>query len=158
MKPMLKIAIFSLLSLAALGADHPTMPDSKLTPGATNPRVTQATAHNTICKPGYTSTVRNVSAGDKRAVMVRYGLPSSELAHVEIDHFVSLEIGGSNDVTNLWPQYYDPAKGQLNYLGAREKDLVETHLKREICSGAITLIQAQEAIRDWPKVYRSLQK
>jgi hypothetical protein len=43
-------------------------------------------------------TVRNVTEAQKKEVMQRYGLPESDLAKVEIDHFISLEIGGSNDV------------------------------------------------------------
>jgi hypothetical protein len=156
MRTLQTLALTSiLLSFAALAADRPTLPDPKLTPGATDPRVTQATAHNTICKPGYTSTVRSVSAATKRAVMARYGLPAKDLHLVEIDHDISLEIGGSNAITNLWPQFYATAPGQL---GAREKDAVETHLKGEVCSGAITLAQAQAAIRDWVKVYEGLKK
>jgi hypothetical protein len=88
----------------------------------------------------------------------RYGLPASDLHLVEIDHEISLEIGGSNDITNLRPQYYLAAKGQKGYLGAREKDVVETHLGHEVCAGTITLAQAQAAIREWPKVYLSLKK
>jgi hypothetical protein len=145
------------LALAPQPAGHPMLPDPKLTPGATDPAVTQSTIKQTICKSGYTSTVRNVTEAEKRAVMVRYGLPLSELSKVEIDHFVSLEIGGSNDVTNLWPEYYDPAPGQSGYLGARQKDVVETELHREVCGGKINLSMAQLLIRTWPDYYRKLK-
>jgi hypothetical protein len=76
---------------------------------------------------------------------------------VEIDHFESLEIGGSNAITNLWPEYYAAAPGQTGYLGARAKDVLETHLHRQICSGAITLLDAQQAIRVWPALYHELK-
>lgn len=134
------------------------LPNPALTPGATDARVTQANVHNTICKAGYTSQVRSVSAAQKRAVMARYSLPTADLKRVEIDHFFSLELGGSNDITNLWPQYYEAAPGQVGYLGARQKDVVESSLHRAICSGKITLIDAQAAIREWPKVYRERKK
>ena len=138
-------------------AEHSMLPDHKLTPGVTSPAVTQKTIHDTICKPGYTATVRNVSEATKKQVMQRYRLPESELSKVEIDHFFSLEIGGANDVENLWPQYYDPAPGQKGYLGARDKDVVETSLHRSVCSGKMTLAEAQQAIRSWPDTYRSLK-
>jgi hypothetical protein len=153
----MKLAITILvLSLGAF-AQHAMLPNSKLTPGATDPAVTQDTIKDTICKAGYTSTVRSVSESEKKEVMARYGLPLSDLSLVEIDHFISLEIGGSNDVTNLWPQYYDAAAGQSGYLGARQKDVVETTLKRAVCSGKINLSMAQLTIRAWADYYRGLK-
>jgi hypothetical protein len=53
---------------------HPMMPDPMLTPGALDPRVTQATIQDTICQSGYTKSVRNVPESVKREVMQRYGL------------------------------------------------------------------------------------
>lgn len=152
---------FTAALLALAGAlfaqDHAMLPITKLTPGATDPRVTEITAHNTVCKVGYTSTVRSVSSATKRAVMKAYGLPVSDLHLVEIDHLISLEIGGSNDAKNLWPQYYQAAAGQRDYLGARDKDVVENWLKRQVCSGAMTLKVAQEAIKTWPEWYARIK-
>jgi hypothetical protein len=133
------------------------LPDPKLTPGATDPHVTQTNIHQTVCVSGYTKTVRDVTEEEKKQVMERYGFPLSDLHLVEIDHYFSLEIGGSNDVKNLWPQYYLPAPGQKNYLGARRKDVVEDSLKRAVCSGKMTLVEAQEAIKTWPEAYRNLK-
>jgi len=36
----------------------PVLPNSRVTPGALNPSVTQANIHSTICVPGYTKTIR----------------------------------------------------------------------------------------------------
>ena len=58
---------------------------------------------------------------------------------------------------NLWPQYYEPASGQKDYLGAREKDVVDTHLHHEVCAGSMTLDEAQDAIKMWPELYRELK-
>lgn len=151
------LLITTTLALFAASKPHPLLPDAKLTPGVVDPRVTQRTIKTTICRDGYTATVRNVSTAEKRQVMQRYGLPASELSKVEIDHYLSLEIGGSNDVRNLWPQYYEAASGQKDYLGAREKDVVETHLHREVCAGTMTLDEAQDAIKMWPELYRELK-
>jgi len=142
-----------------LCAQHSEYADPKLTHGATDSKVTQATVQKTICRPGYTATVRNVTAAEKKEVMRRYGLPPSELPNVEIDHLISLEIGGSNDPANLWPQYYEAAEGQADYLGARAKDVVETHLHREVCEGKLALVDAQRLIvKQWTIIYQSLQK
>jgi hypothetical protein len=107
-----------------------------------------ANIHQTICESGYTASVRNVSQATKQEVMRRYGQPESGLHSVEIDHFVSLEIGGLNDVTNLWPQPMPEA---------RKKDVVETWLKRQVCSGAMQLKDAQQAIHHWPELYRQIK-
>ena len=152
----MKLAL-TLLALAALAlaqsAPHAMLPDARITPGVADPRVTQATIQQTICQAGYTATVRSVSTAEKKAVLHLYALPDNQLHLVEIDHFLSLEVGGSNDLKNLWPQYYSAAKGQTGYLGAREKDVVETWLHRQVCAGKMTLAAAQAAIREWPQWY-----
>jgi hypothetical protein len=69
----------------------------------------------------------------------------------EVDHFVSLELGGSNDIKNLWPEPYLPKPG------ARQKDVVENYLHRQVCAGNMTLPDAQQAIKsDWYKIYEKI--
>ncbi|MFN8036159.1 MAG: phosphatase PAP2 family protein [Acidimicrobiia bacterium] len=119
-------------------------PDPALTPGATDPRVTQATIDRTICVPGYTRTVRNVTAATKSRVYAAYGIRSHGPGEYEIDHLIPLELGGSNDVANLWPE---PQTGPA---GADTKDALENSLHRLVCSGRIALVRAQQAMaRDW---------
>jgi hypothetical protein len=70
-------------------------------------------------------------------------------SQVETDHFVSLELAGSNSEKNLWPQ---PFSGPWN---AHQKDAVENYLHRQVCLGKMTLEEAQRQIRtDWRKVYQ----
>jgi hypothetical protein len=140
----MKFAALLFSITAVFAAAHYAQPDPKLTPGAVDPHITQANIHKTVCLSGYTAKVRNVSEGTKKEVMRRYGRPESDLHMVEIDHFVSLEIGGLNDVTNLWPQPMEEA---------RLKDVVETWLKRQVCSGKMSLHDAQKAIYRWPEIY-----
>jgi hypothetical protein len=137
----------ALFGLSAFAADY-AQPNPKLTPGAVDQRITQANIHKTICVSGYTASVRHVTEATKQEVMRRYGQPVSELHSVEIDHFVSLEIGGLNDIANLWPQPMPEA---------RLKDVVETWLKRQVCSGAMKLADAQKAIYRWPELYRQIE-
>lgn len=68
----------------------------------------------------------------------------------ELDHIVSLEIGGNpTDPTNLFPQ---PWTGPWN---AKDKDALENRLHRLVCAGTLTLKVAQQAIAtDWPSAYR----
>jgi len=145
----------ALLSLTALLGLAQTLPNPELTPGAIDSKVTQQTIHKTVCTSGYTKTVRNVPVRIKRQVAESYGLnwPLPRGAY-EIDHWISLEIGGKNDVTNLWPQPLHPKNHDP---GFRQKDVVENYLHRQVCKGAIGLREAQEQIADWPAVYQKIK-
>lgn len=113
-------------------------PDPNCTPGAIDPAVTQANIQSTICRSGYTSTVRPpVGETDrlKREMYKSYGIPAHTTS--ELDHLVSLELGGANDVANLWPEV-----GSL----PNPKDSVENDLHAAVCSGKVTLAAAQQAI------------
>jgi hypothetical protein len=79
--------------------------DASCTPGGIDPQVTQANLASTICRSGYTATVRPPSsetAKAKRTLYTAYGIPAGTTS--ELDHLVSLELGGDNDVANLWPE------------------------------------------------------
>jgi len=123
-------------------------PNPSLTPGDVFPNVTA----KEVCVPGYSKSVRNVSSDEKAAVYRQYGIPNEPGKH-EVDHFISLELGGSNRVTNLWPEPYVTPDAP-NKIGAHEKDKVENYLHSQVCKNAMTLQQAQEQIRtDWYAVY-----
>src|ERR1051326_7936292 len=64
-----------------------------------------------------TGTIRHVTRSMKKQVCASYGIPA-ERQNFEIDHLIPLELGGSNNLTNLWPQPYRPRPG------AREKDVL----------------------------------
>ena len=127
-----------------------TLPDPVCTPGATDPHVTQTTLDTTICrKGGYTSTVRPpvaVSSTEKRSALRAYN-DTAPITTYELDHLVSLELGGSpNSPHNLWPQ----PGGSPN-----PKDKLETALHDLVCAHKMTLTDAQTAIAgDWVSTYR----
>jgi hypothetical protein len=73
--------------------------DPACTPGDIIPNVTKAD----ICKSGYASSVRNVPDSEKNQDYAEYGIKSHTSGQYEVDHLVSLELGGSNDISNLWP-------------------------------------------------------
>lgn len=113
-------------------------PDPTCTPGAIDPAVTQANIASTICKSGYTDTVRPSTSQTNRmksAMYKAYGIPDGTVS--ELDHLVSLELGGSNDAANLWPEV-----GKL----PNPKDAVENALHKAVCGGKVTLAAAQQAI------------
>ncbi len=92
---------------------------------------------------GYTATVRNVPSSERAAVFAAYGIINPPSGAYEVDHLVSLELGGSNDIGNLWPE---PYTGVDN---AHDKDVWENRLHTQVCSGAITLATAQNDIVHW---------
>lgn len=130
-------------------------PDPSLTPGETDPRVTQADVHETICTASYTSLAQpSAQYTDRLKVrqIGRYGYADTDPASYAEDNFVPIELGGDPDApSNLWPQPYAPAPG------ANEKNRVEMYLHDQVCSGAMSLAQAQQAIlNDWVAVYEQL--
>jgi hypothetical protein len=102
-------------------ANPPLLPDPKLTPGAifTNVTIEQLTTK------GYANVfnggVRNVPESEKRAVFIEYfGAVPARPGNYEVDHLISLELGGCNSISNLWPQAYNTP-----FWNAHTKDRVE---------------------------------
>ena len=148
----LALALLASFSTHAWAIDSDgTEPDPVFTPGAI-----RTTDRAEICGTK-TSAVRNVSGSEKLAVYRRYGMvgPSGTFPGTtlqgpwEIDHLVSLELGGSNDVANLWPQAFNQP------MGAHEKDALENKLHKLVCTGQIAVEDAQHDIAtDWVAAYR----
>ena len=120
------------------------LPDPNCTPGAIDPSVTQQNIGSTICVSGYTTTIRppvSVTNPIKHERMQAYGFASDSPANYELDHLISLELGGAPaDVKNLWPESYSTTPN------AHSKDRFENYLHREVCSGAMDLQTAQQQI------------
>ena len=107
------------------------------TPGVLNPAVTQATIASTICRRGWTRTIRppvDFTNALKRRQLRQYGRRGPPSAYQE-DHLISLELGGSPaDPRNLWPEAYPRASAV---------DQIENDLNRRVCAGSLTLAEAQ---------------
>lgn len=123
------------------------LPDAACTPGAIDPAVTQDNIESTICKSGYTETIRPSASNTntyKKLSLSEYGVKSSST--VEYDHLISLQLGGTNAVSNLW---VEPNKASATGT-TNPKDTVETKLKVAVCNHTVTLAKAQQAIAtDW---------
>jgi len=108
-----------------------------LTPGVLNPAVTQATIGSTICRRGWTRTIRppvSYTNGLKAKGLLAYRLRGPPSAYQE-DHLISLELGGHpSDPRNLWPEPYPRAS---------EVDRIENELNDQVCSGELSLAEAQ---------------
>ena len=122
-------------------------PDPGCTPGAI---LTNVTAKD-ICVSGYSKTVRNVPTTEKAQVYSEYDITQHVKGEYEVDHDISLELGGSNDISNLWPEAASPVPG------FHQKDSVENYLHAQVCSGAMSLQDAQYKIaNDWLSVYNQI--
>jgi hypothetical protein len=132
-------------------------PDSSRTPGAVNPEINEGTIDQTICNPEWSTRLirppSSYTSALKRRQMQELGL-TGQTGDYEEDHLISLELGGHpTDPRNLWPEPYEPRPG------AREKDEVENYLHRQVCSGAMSLRDAQRAIADdWYGVYLQIHR
>jgi hypothetical protein len=138
----------------ARGTGTFSKPDARCTPGALNPAVKQRTIGATICRGGWTATVRpseSVTRPEKLASIRAYGGRSP--SGYEYDHLVPLELGGAaNDRRNLWPEPDYPSRTGF-YLNP--KDRLEGVLNRLVCKGTMSLSQAQRLIAgDWVEAYR----
>lgn len=113
-----------------------------------NPDVTQASIGTTICKSGWTATVRPSSSYTtslKKQQLAQYaylhpGDPMWNVAGTEEDHRMPLELGGAtSDPGNLSPEEH-PRSGT--------KDAGENKARSDVCNGSMTLAGAQRAFVD----------
>ena len=138
---LLAVALVAVLAVAVVQLRHRGAPrilaDPARTPGVLNPDVTQADIRSTVCRRGWTATVRPPVAYTndlKRRQMREYGETGPMSAYQE-DHLISLELGGDpRDPRNLWPEPYPRA---------REMDSIENDLNAQVCDGTLTLAEAQ---------------
>jgi hypothetical protein len=142
---MKRYLLLFLLAGCAFAEDPPDFPNPKFTPGAT----TELTS-DTLCDPAFhTRSIRHVSMALRKAVFAEYGIPYEEHAGYELDHFIPLCLGGSNDETNLWPEHF------VGAWGAHTKDHLAVRLHAMVCRGEISLRDAQEQIRsNWIETYK----
>jgi hypothetical protein len=135
----------SKTSRCVLGA----LPDRRCSPGAFYTGLTK----KVICSSSFhTSSIRNVPDSEKHQVEVEYGLkPASYGRTLEIDHIVSLELGGSNSIANLYPEKANAAPGY------HVKDRLENALHAAVCQGRISLHAAQVGIAtNWELLYKRI--
>lgn len=126
-----------------------TMPDHACTPGAIFPDATQSQ----VCKSGYSASVRDVPQAEKNQIYAEYRIATHTTGQYEVDHHISLELGGSNDIANLWPEAASPMPG------FHEKDKVENFLHNKLCAGKISLTESQDLVSNhWVEVYKLIQK
>jgi ComEC/Rec2-related protein len=108
-----------------------------VTPGALNPDVTQENIDGTICKRGWTATIRPPESYTNalKIRQMRVYRRAGSTSDYQEDHLISLELGGNpTDPRNLWPEPYPRAS---------DVDQIENQLNAQVCSGQLTLADAQ---------------
>ena len=138
----LLVLALGLLVYALTGCSrHPTVAgvvaSPTRTPGVLDAAVSQATIGSTICRRGWTATVRpptSYTSALKLRQMSAYGETGPPSRYQE-DHLISLELGGNpTDPRNLWPEPYPRAS---------DVDRMENSLNAQVCSGSLALADAQ---------------
>lgn len=138
------LVVLALVLLAAAAfmphgstSKGPYHADLARTPGVLNPDVAQANIAATICKHGWTRTIRPPTGytNDLKLKQMReYGVTGS-MSQYQEDHLISLELGGHpTDARNLWPEPY-PRAAQV--------DSIENDLNAKVCAGDMSLDEAQ---------------
>jgi hypothetical protein len=122
-------------------------PDPACTPGATDGGLLMAQ----LCPVAHTKQIRppaSYTNALKRAQMRAYGDTGSS-TNFEEDHLIALALGGApRDPHNLWPQPHS---------SPNEKDTVEGAAHDAVCTGKITLPDAQHRIAtDWYQLGKDL--
>jgi len=134
---LVAVAVVVLTHVGRGRGGHAIVADPVRTPGVLNPDVTQANIRTTICRRGWTATIRppvDYTNSLKQRQMRQYG-ETGPLSAYQEDHLISLELGGDPaDPRNLWPEPY-PRAAQM--------DQIENELNAQVCDGSLTLAQAQ---------------
>ena len=127
------------------------LPEPALTPG-----VVRTSDAKQICAKSFrTKPYRLTTKAMKVSVCKAYGVkPCPKAGRLEIDHLIPLELGGLDDVKNLWPQMAKYSDGSP---GFHVKDKLENELHRKVCAGEMQLSDAQACLaRNWISCYHNV--
>jgi hypothetical protein len=118
-------------------------------PAAHTRRRTPGQCHNRL-HPGLCEIGQPCFRPDQGCGLCRVWHRLAPAREYEIDHLISLELGGSNDIKNLWPE-----SCRTEPWNARAKDKLENRLHELVCTGQILVEDAQRAIaQDWIAAYQ----
>jgi hypothetical protein len=121
------------------------LPDKALTPGAIHP-VDLAD----VCSQREEDLDPTVSDPVRKIVFQEYGMNGAKTDGYQVDYLINPQLGGTADVSNLWPEPYGPT-----VWNAHAKDALEDRLHRMVCDNQIDLASAQHEIAtDWIAAYK----
>ena len=150
---MLAVVTLAMLSVRVVSRPGPTIaqqrnpavPDPRITPGMTQP-LTEAE----LCSPDDPDAAPAIPRAVALKVFEAYGVIDPRPRAYELDYLIAPELGGTNDVRNLWPQPYRTVPWD-----AHAKDALEHHLHRLVCEGSVDLTTAQRDLAtDWIAAYQ----
>jgi hypothetical protein len=124
--------VLAILAILIIG---PLAPNPRVTPGVARPLSTRA-----LCSTKWGKDARHVTPSMRRQVFAAYRVPYEKHRLYELDHLIPRELGGADDVGNLWPQPWP---------NAHQKDQLENALHRAVCRGELRLEDAQAQMRRW---------
>ncbi len=120
-------------------------PDRSLTPGAT-----REVTVSQVCEAAENGAPHQISASVQRRVFQEYGIANSRPENYELDYLITPELGGSDDVRNLWPEPHS-----ATIWNSYVKDALESRLHEMVCDGRLDLVTAQRDIStDWIAAYK----
>lgn len=120
-------------------------PDHRLTPGAA-----RAITVSDVCHASYSDDTRLVAASTQQEVLQEYGIDSAQAENYELDYLISPQLGGTDDIRNLWPEPQSATEWNT-----RTKDALEGRLHQMVCDGKIDLATAQQDLAtDWISAYK----
>lgn len=124
--------------------DRP-VPNPSLTPGAV-----RAIAFAEVCSASDDDLDPTVPAQVQQVVFAEYHVPQQQRGReFQVDYLINPQLGGTAEVKNLWPQPY------TTVWNAQTKDMLEKRLYARVCSGQLSLEQAQQALSsDWIASYQ----
>lgn len=148
------LAVLLCFSARMAFAEEHSVPNMRLTPGDTQPNLTEAD----VCKPDF-GKLRVPPAELQRKIFAAYGLPEgNRTGYCEtadgcaINRLIPASLGGTNDPRNLWPLSLDAHEWNVS-----AKKMLEEKLHELVCHGELSLADAQSAIaKDWISAYQSL--
>jgi hypothetical protein len=138
------LLIFAIFCLVQAQDRQNYMPNPRLTPGHT-----LDITKDELCKPGNAEIAGNLPIAVKRQVFDMYGIGANAPGGYNVDHLISVGLGGSNSIKNLWPQ---PLAGKWSY---HTKNKLERRLRKMVCGGELDLeIARREIATDWVSAYK----
>ncbi len=121
------------------------LPNRSFTPGSV-----RAVSFAELCTSKHEEVIRRVTPAVRHAVFQEYGMEATTADDYEIDHLITPGLGGSDEITNLWPEpHYNTEWNSF------VKDQLEERLHQMVCNGQISLSAAQQEIaNNWIDAYK----
>jgi len=125
------------------------IPNLRLTPGAVL-RIDE----KDVCAEASPGKAKFIPAAMGQKVFAEYGIHSPQPRAYELDYLIAPELGGSDDIRNVWPQPYSAA-----VWNSHVKDALEDRLHELVCSDQVSLATAQHDIAvNWVSAYKKYFK